>query len=107
MHKAARRVSRGSAGTPRDLSNLSRFSVSKGGVSGLAADFVLEARESTGGALEKDETLRRLGGRPERSCPRRVSDLGVRPVLTSSSPHNRNPGPQLCEPFVVVTKGEC
>ena len=58
MHKAARRVSRGLSGNPhRDLSNLSRFSVSYGGASGSAADFVLEARERHRGELsEKDQT---------------------------------------------------
>ena len=58
MHKAARRVSRGLSGNPhRDLSNLSRFSVSYGDASGSAADFVLEARERHRGELsEKDQT---------------------------------------------------
>ena len=49
MHKAARRVSRGLSGNPhRDLSNLSRFSVSYGGASGSAADFVLKQESVTG-----------------------------------------------------------
>ena len=46
MHKAARRVARELPGSPhKDLSNLERFSVSSGGESCSAAEFVLEARE--------------------------------------------------------------
>ncbi len=58
MHKAARRVARGLRGSPhRDLSNLSRFSVSAGNGSGSAANFVLEARERHRGELvEEDKT---------------------------------------------------
>lgn len=58
MHKAARRVSRSLSGSPhKDLSNLSRFTVSTGGVFGPAADFVLEARERHRGELaEEDNT---------------------------------------------------
>ena len=87
MHKAARRVSRGLSGNPhRDLSNLSRFSVSKGAYLGLLLISCSRPERGTGGSSPRRTRLpRRLGGRPERSCPRRVSDLGVRPVLTSSS----------------------
>ena len=46
MHKAARRVARELPGSPhKDLSNLESFSVSSGGASCSAAEFVLEARE--------------------------------------------------------------
>ena len=71
MHKAARRVSRGLSGNPhRDLSNLSRFSVSNGDESGPAADFVLEARERHRGELsEKDETPSEVGSKVREELP--------------------------------------
>ena len=71
MHKAARRVSRGLSGNPhRDLSNLSRFSVSNGDESGPAADFVLEARERHRGELsEKDETPSEVGRKAKEELP--------------------------------------
>ena len=54
----------------RDRSNLSRFSVSKGGVSGPAADFVLEARERHRGELsEKDETPSEVGRKAREELP--------------------------------------
>ena len=71
MHKAARRVSRSLSGSPhKDLSNLSRFTVSTGGVFGSAADFVLEARERHRGELsEKDETPSEVGRKAREELP--------------------------------------
>ena len=71
MHKAARRVSRELSGNPhKDLSNLSRFSVNNGDLSGPAADFVLEARERHRGELsEKDETPAEVGRKPKEELP--------------------------------------
>ena len=59
MHKSARRVSRGLSGSPhKDLSNLTRFTVSTELGVRTAAEFVIEARERHRGELSTaDSTM--------------------------------------------------
>jgi len=71
MHKSARRVSRGLSGSPhKDLSNLTRFTVSTELGVRTAAEFVIEARERHRGELSTaDSTMVEPARNPLENLP--------------------------------------